>query len=101
MDSGSDYSAYSDYSDGVSMIRTQIQLTEEQSARLHESARRSGVSVAQIIRVSVDDYLRREAAGLAGTPSRDAAASVAGMFHSGRGDVAARHDDYLDEAYAE
>lgn len=27
------------------------------------------------------------------------ALEVSGRFHSGLGDVAARHDDYLDEAY--
>ena len=83
------------------MIRTQIQLLEEQSRRLHEVAGRAGVSVAEVIRRSVDSYLERESPGTSETANRDAAVQLAGRFRSGRTDVAARHDDYLDEAYAE
>ena len=39
------------------MIRTQIQLEETQSAALKRAARRSGVSMAEAIRQSVDIYL--------------------------------------------
>ena len=35
-----------------------------------------------------------------GVATREAAAQVAGSFHSGRSDISRRHDDYLDEAYA-
>jgi predicted transcriptional regulator len=82
------------------MIRTQIQLAEEQSRRLHEVARCSGVSVAEVIRRSVDMYLEREPLGTSGIATREAAAQLIGPFHSGTTDIAARHDDYLDEAYA-
>lgn len=82
------------------MIRTQIQLTEEQSCSLHQAARRTGVSVAEVIRRSVDLYLDREAARPEGAATRGGAAQVAGMFHSGQSDIALRHDDYLDDAYA-
>ena len=80
------------------MIRTQIQLTEEQSARLREAARRSGVSTAEVIRRSVDRYLEREAAA-AGSASRRAMLEVVGKWSCGLTDIADRHDDYLDEAY--
>jgi predicted DNA-binding protein len=82
------------------LIRTQIQLTEEQSQRLQREARRSGRSVAEVIRQSVEAYLDQEQGRALGAPSRETAAQVAGLFHSGKSDVAARHDDYLDEAYA-
>jgi hypothetical protein len=82
------------------MIRTQIQLGEAQSQRLHEVARCSGVSVAEVIRRSVDAYLERESHGMSGTATRETATQLIGRFHSGSTDVAARHDDYLDEAYA-
>jgi RecA/RadA recombinase len=82
------------------VIRTQIQLTEEQSRRLQLEARRSGKSVAEVIRRSVDTYLDQASDRAVGSPTREAAAQVAGLFHSGKTDVAARHDDYLDEAYA-
>jgi hypothetical protein len=82
------------------MVRTQIQLTEEQSRSLHETARHAGLSVAEVIRRTVDRYLDQEAAPTTGQATREAAAQMIGLFHSGRSDVATRHDDYLDEAYA-
>jgi hypothetical protein len=82
------------------MIRTQIQLTEEQSARLHEAARRSGVSSAELIRRSLDRFLEAGLGGSAAPGSRRSALEVIGRFHSGQSDISSRHDDYLDEAYA-
>jgi hypothetical protein len=81
------------------MVRTQIQLTEEQSSRLREAARRSGLSAAEIIRQSVDRFLAQGAGGPIGSTTRLSALEVSGRFHSGLSDVAARHDVYLDEAY--
>jgi hypothetical protein len=81
------------------MIRTQIQLTEEQTQRLRDEARRSGRSVAELIRQSVDRYLGQGATSAAGPVSRLSALQVAGRFHSGRSDVAVKHDDYLNEGY--
>jgi Ribbon-helix-helix protein, copG family len=81
------------------MIRTQIQLTEAQSRRLREEARRSGESVAELIRQSVDRYLEHGAASEATAVSRQSALDVAGRFRSGMSDVAVKHDDYLDESY--
>lgn len=81
------------------MIRTQIQLTEQQSQALREAARRSGVSTAEVIRRSVDRFLAQEAAVLSVAPSRMSALEVVGLFSSGLTDIADRHDDYLDEAY--
>ncbi len=40
------------------MVRTQIQLTEAQAKNLHELAAREGVSMAELIRQSVDYYLK-------------------------------------------
>ena len=81
------------------MVRTQIQLTEEESAALKAAASRSGLSVAELIRQSVDRFLAeagREGPQAAG---RLAALQVVGRFRSGLSDVSARFDDYLDEAY--
>ena len=80
------------------MIRTQIQLTEEQSRRLKAAAARKGISVAELIRQGIDASLEKEA-----SPSRDELAAralnAAGRFGSSRHDVARRHDHYLGESF--
>jgi hypothetical protein len=81
------------------VVRTQIQLTDEQSRKAHELASRSGTSMAEVIRRGLDMVIAQEWDPRPGRPAREAAAQVAGMFHSGKSDVSARHDDYLDESY--
>lgn len=41
------------------MVRTQIQLTEHQSEELHRLASKQGVSIAELIRRSIDDTLSK------------------------------------------
>ncbi len=83
----------------VIMVRTQIQLTEEQAERLKAVAARRGVSLAELIRQGVDILLER-----GGEKSiqdlRLKAAKAAGSLRSGRHDIAVRHDDYLGEDFA-
>jgi hypothetical protein len=81
------------------LIRTQIQLTEQQSLRLRQAARRSGISTAEVIRRSVDRYLEQEAASPPGGATRLTALEIVGRWSSGLSDISERHDDYLDEAY--
>ena len=82
------------------MVRTQIQLTEEQSQRLKAAARRTGLSVSELIRRGVDAVVDQMT-----EPSPDVlyerARSVAGRFKSEESDVAARHDDYLGRTFIE
>ena len=82
------------------MIRTQIQLTEKQAEALHEISRRTGTSVAELVRQSVDSYLKSPA-----QPDREElvrrALSIVGKFSSGAGDVSANHDRYLAEDFSE
>jgi len=78
------------------MIRTQIQLTEEQSRFLREMAEEEGVSLAEIVRRSVEAMMRsRHEPSL--EERRERAIALAGRF-SGPPDLAARHDDYFVEA---
>jgi len=80
------------------MIRTQIQLTEEQAEALKALASRQRVSVAELIRRSVDAMIRSAAEPTPDERRRRALAAI-GRFHSGRHDVAVNHDRYLAEDY--
>ena len=81
------------------MIRTQIQLTAEQSKRLKAAAARKKISMAELIRRGVEVILEQEL-----EPSSDEciarALAAAGRFRSGHPDVARRHDEYLGQAYS-
>ncbi len=81
------------------MERTQISLEPEQAERLRRLAKERGVSMAHLIREAVD---RTYGTALA-PPTREElvrrALSAVGCARSGLGDVAERHDDYLDEIY--
>jgi len=81
------------------MIRTQIQLTEEQSARLKAVATRRGVSVAELIRQGIDALLSQSGVRSPEETYRRAA-QAAGKHRSGTHDVAARHDEYLSDGYS-
>ncbi len=81
------------------MIRTQIQITEEQARSLKRLAAKEGKSVAELIRISVDNLLR---AG--GTPdpniARQKALAAAGTLN-GPENLAEEHDKYLAEALSQ
>ena len=75
------------------MVRTQIQLDEEQHRALKEAAAARGVSVAALVRQGIELVL--------GEDERKArirrAMAIAGKGHSGLSDVAQEHDKYLAE----
>ena len=80
------------------MVRTQIQLTEEQAEMLKRMATEQKVSVAEIIRRNVDAMVCLPAECSRGERWRRAMAAV-GRFHSDETDVSVNHDHYLVEAY--
>jgi ABC-type taurine transport system substrate-binding protein len=80
------------------MIRTQIQLTEEQAQALKTLAAARRTSVADLIRQSVDEWLR-QTIGMDLAERRRRAIAAAGRFLSGQADISSRHDDYLAEVY--
>jgi hypothetical protein len=82
------------------MIRTQIQLTEEQSRRLKKLAEKENASVAELIRRSVDSYLE-ERHVITEEKRRERLLSVIGIGRSGITDLAKNHDKYLVDIYAE
>jgi len=82
------------------MVRTQVQLPEEDLKELRRLAAEEGVSVSELLRRGAKQVLAAR-----GKPSREElwerASKVIGKFRSGKTDVAQRHDDYLAEAYEE
>jgi hypothetical protein len=81
------------------MVRTQIQLTEKQSRNLKRLAEKDNVSVAELIRRSVDDYIAARTE-LSLEEKKRRALSVMGQFESGLPDLGANHDKYLADAFA-
>ena len=79
------------------MIRTQIQIEEDQITWLRRMAREKGVSVSQLIREGIDLY-RHSEERLPLEKKKKALAAV-GRFSSGRSDISGRHDEYLAKAY--
>lgn len=80
------------------MVRTQIQLTEEQAAALKAKAVVLGVSMAELIRRGVDQIL--EPNEHKAKPERiRRAIEVAGRFRSGLSDIGTNHDKYVAEAF--
>lgn len=81
------------------MIRTQVQLTEEQAAKLRRVAADRGVSLAEVIRDAVDRIQDPDS-----TSQRWARAlAVARRGYrdvEGATDVSERHDEYVAEALA-
>lgn len=81
------------------MIRTQIQLTEEQLRKLRRAARAQGLSIAEIVRRCIDRSIDKE------VPDRRAcyarAARLVGAFtdREGVSDVSGEHDAYLERAF--
>lgn len=73
------------------MVRTQIQLTEEQARALHELAARRGVSLAELIREGAERVL----AEAGRRDRREAARALLGRYHIGPDDAARHHDRYL------
>lgn len=78
------------------MVRTQIQLTETQAKILHELALKQGISVAELIRKSVDDYLKHADGGNK-QELVERAKEAAGKYRTGLKDLAEKHDQYLAE----
>ena len=80
------------------MVRTQIQLTENQLNSLRRLSASSGRSIADLIREAVELCLQKQ--GTSDFEERiQRGLGVAGKFSSGAHDVSRRHDDYLAEAF--
>lgn len=77
------------------MIRTQIQLEEEQYRRLQQIARQEGISMAELVRRGVDLALLQ----LERSTRWRRAQALVGRYASGKRDVSRKHDKYLAEFF--
>jgi hypothetical protein len=84
------------YRHGI-VIRTQIQLTEEQEAKVKRLAAERDVSMAEVIRGAIDLLPDRD--DRAERFARALAVAGVGRDVEGKTDVAERHDEYLADIY--
>jgi len=82
------------------MVRTQIQLTEQQARAVKAIAAAQGISVAEAIRRAIDGMTQSRSA-VDTEERRKRALRIVGKFRSGKRDVSKRQDAYLTEAYDE
>ena len=84
------------------MVRTQIQLTEQQSAKLKELAAEYDVSAAELIRRALDQFISAAVPGaISDEEQRRMALEFAGKYPSGVRDLSENHDIYLAEIYGD
>ncbi|MEN6357850.1 MAG: CopG family transcriptional regulator [Armatimonadota bacterium] len=79
------------------MVRTQIQLTENQAEQAKRAAAQMGISMAEYIRHALDTSLKQQSA----LEARQRALHVIGCVKSEMGDLSVNHDRYLEEAYTQ
>ncbi len=80
------------------MVRTQIQLTEDQAKALKKIAQSRHLSVAELIRKAVDTVIKSSTV-MNVEERHKRAMEIVGKFGSGKRDVSNKHDLYLTEAY--
>ncbi len=80
------------------MVRTQIQLTEEQMARLKKLAAEQTLSIAELIRRAVDTLLR-SSNQISDEAQRRRALGIIGQFPDPATDLSINHDQYLIQAF--
>lgn len=88
------------YAVGMKMIRSQVQLTEEQMRSLRRCAAMEGISVAAVIRGCIDETLEARPPSRARLYAK--AMQLAGSLHDAAGatDLSSEHDRYLAEAFS-
>ncbi len=80
------------------MIRTQVQLSEDQLQTLKARAVQEKVSVSELVRRAINAW-SKNANNIRTSELRRRAANAAGRFASGKTDTAQHHDEYLNQAY--
>ena len=73
----------------------QIYLREDQERVLRSIAERRGASIAALVREGVDKLLRDL------PPNEDPLLDIVGLYDSGVGDLAEKHDEVISDAIAD
>lgn len=81
------------------MVRTQIQITEEQSDLLKQVAKEENISIAKLIRLSIDHLVKNRFVINEAEKKKNAMLAVNQSFHSGIKNISTNHDQYLTESY--
>jgi len=81
------------------MVRTQIQLTEEQVKAVKTVSKEHGISTAEVIRRAID-LLLRSGVYVEEGEKRMRALNIVGRFCSGRHDISKNPDAHLADAYS-
>jgi len=81
------------------MVRTQIQLTEDQAKALKKIAAARQLSVAELVRRAVDTMIKTSTAADPEDRIRRAL-DISGKFSSGKSDISKHHDAYLAESFS-
>ena len=79
------------------MVRTQVQLNEEQARKLRDLAARREAPVAELIREGVDMLLQSSHC-VDSEARRQRALAIAGAFDFGIRDLSSKHDQHFSEA---
>jgi len=80
------------------MVRTQIQLEEDQMQWLRRKALEKGISISQLIREVLSIYRANEER--LPEDKKERAIKAVGRFESRISDISEKHDAYLSEAFA-
>jgi hypothetical protein len=79
------------------MVRTQVQLTDEQAETLRRRSRRENISIAELVRRAIDAFTRTEPPN--DRELRHRAIRAAGRFASGISNTSTSHDEVLSDAF--
>ena len=81
------------------MVRTQIQLTEDQANALKRMAASKRLSIAELIRRAIDSLIKTS---ITIDPKERLKRSleIVGKFSSGKRDISKKHDVYLSDSYS-
>lgn len=82
------------------MVRTQVQLREEQAEKLRALATRRAASVASLIREAVDLLLEQETDLQPRIDLWKQSFTWLGQYHSGHANISEEHDSHLAEILA-